>query len=375
MLLRRLLLVSALAPLTAHHVHAQVVKSPREWTFSLEGDHGRDSNLRFQTPDDSGDVVTHLSGRLVGALQGQRGRFALSVGGGATEFRQMTRFNTFTYELGLEAKRELTLRWTAHLFGQARSVLSSLAVPSEVSQPLLPLSLSRSQTAGAGTAYRFSTRTTGTVEASYTRVTFDSPLLIGGWTTGGNASLDHLYSPGQSVGAVYGFEENSTFGVRVGVHTLFGRWQPTAGFLGARFLAGAMRIDPLDGIPARVKPAGSAALFSRLAAGVLALQYRRSAEQAFGLGRMLLSDHVSMAYDREGFLGNTIHLAIDRSWSRNPSDESVAFVNTSGTLQLRRTLLGGFFVGGDVSVRRRDENVIVRGNTMRVLFGFTRSGQ
>jgi hypothetical protein len=82
-----------------------------------------------------------------------------------------------------------------------------------------------------------------------------------------------------------------------------------------------------------------------------------------------------MAYDRAGLLGSSIHLAVDRSWSRNPTDESVAFINTSGNFEIRRTLVGGFFLGGDVSARRRDENLIVRGNTVRMLLGFARTGE
>jgi hypothetical protein len=376
MVFRRLMLVSALAMASAVlTASAQVVTSPRQWIVDLQADQARDSNLRFQTPDDSADVITHFTGRITGALQGKRGRFALAVGGGATEFRQLKSFNTFTYDIALDTKRALTPRWTAYLNGDARSILSSLAVPLSNSQPLLPLSLSRSQTAASGTSYRFSTRTTGNLEGSYTRITFDAPLLIGGWTTGGQASLYHLYAPGQSIGTVYGFEENSTFGVRVDVQTLFAQWQPTLGFLGVRLLAGAMRIGALDGLAARVKPAGSAALFTGLGGGIATVQYKRSAEQAFGLGRMLLTDHVGLVYDRAAFLGNTIHLAADRSWSRNPSDESIAFTNTSGSLEVRRTLMGGFFVAADVSLRRRDDNLIVRANALRMLIGFTRHGE
>jgi hypothetical protein len=90
---------------------------------------------------------------------------------------------------------------------------------------------------------------------------------------------------------------------------------------------------------------------------------------------MQLSDHVSMAYDRASFLGNTVHLGVARSWNRNASDQSVVFVNTSGNLQIRRTLMGGCFIGGDASVRTRDANVVVRGNTLRMLFGFSRTGR
>lgn len=361
---------------TAQTGIAQVaITSPREWAINASAEQSHESNLRFQTPDDSGDVVTHFTGKLTGALLSERGRIGISIGGGSTLFRQMTNFNTFTYDVGLEAKRDLTQRWKGFVVGQARTILSSQAQALNVAQPLLPLSLSREQTAGAGTSYRFSTRTSGTVEGGYTRITFDSPGLIGGWATGAKASTEHLYSPTSSVGLLYGFDENSTFGVRVGVHTLLTQWTTSLGPLGTRLFAGAMRIDPLDGLPARVQPAGSAELFSKLAGGVLDLRYGRAVAQAFGLGRMLLSDRVSISYDQASFLGSSIHMAVDRSWSRNPTDQSVAFVASSGNLQVHRTLVSGFYLGGDVSMRRRDEVAIVRDNSVKMVFGFARTGR
>jgi hypothetical protein len=352
-----------------------VVLSPREWTLNVSAYQSRESNLRFQVPDDSGDVVTGYTGKLTGALVSERGRIGISIGGGSTLFQRETGFNTFTYDVGIEAKRDLTQRWKGYLTAQARTILSSEAQAQNVAQPLLPLSLSRDQTASAGTSYRFSPRTTGLVDGSYTRVTFDSPLLIGGWTAGGKTSIEHLYSPTSSVGLLYGLEENSTFGVRVGVHTLFAEWRSGFGPIGTRVFAGAMRIDPIDGLPARVKPAGSAELFSSLTGGVLDLTYGRSAAQAFGLGRMLVSDRVSLSYDRASFLGNSIHMGVDRSWSRNPNDESVAFVSTAGNLEINRTLLSGFYLGADASMRIRDQSLIVRDNSIKMVLGFARTSR
>jgi hypothetical protein len=351
------------------------ITSPREWTINLSAYQSHESNLRFQVPDDSGDVVTGFTGKLTEDFVSERGRIGISVGGSSTLFQRETGFNTFTYNVGLEAKRDLTQRWKGYLSGQAQTILSSQAQAPTVAQPLLPLSLSRNQSAGAGTSYRFSPRTTGEVDGSYTRVTFDSPLLIPGWTAGGKTSIDHLYSPTSSVGLLYGFEENSTFRVRVGVHTLFTVWRSGLGPIGTRLFAGAMRLDPIDGLPARVKPAGSADLFASVAGGVLDLTYGRSAAQAFGLGRMLVSDRVSVSYDRTSFLGNSIHMGVDRSWSRNPNDQSVAFVSTAGNLEVNRTVVSGFYLGVDASIRIRDQGAIVRDNSAKMVIGFARASR
>jgi hypothetical protein len=160
------------------------------------------------------------------------------------------------------------------------ATVNTIAVPSTIFHTL--------SLAGAA-SYTLSERTSAQLSTTFNQVMFDTTGLPDGSTFGGGATLQHRYSERGSVGLAYQYQTNSGVSQAPTVHSALGTW----GRSFERFDLGAQLgivSNATKGEDSWIEPGGGAQLRYRLARGALDFRYNRSAAQAFGLGRILISD-------------------------------------------------------------------------------------
>jgi len=352
----------------------------RAWNLALTGEQLWESNVRFIRPDDRGDFVSRIGAAVTRSWQGRRGRVALTAAGDGTRFLEQADLNRFTYGAGADASRQFSRRLAGQLGYAMRSALArDLAGPANAGV-LLPLVFSRTNSAAGLASYRLSPTTVASVDARYDRVTFDSPRpvdslrLSDGWTAAQRVSLTRQASRSATIGAGYELARSSSQGREGDAHTALATWERRLGRrLGARVAAGVVHLQPLGGGEAHTLLAGGAELRARAARDVFAARYERSASQAFGFGRILATDQLSAAYDRDLTPALAVGLRASRAASADPAG---GFRLTTGSYaaEAHYALARGVTVGGRLFVRRRDDGaaapvVASRGAALSFAYG------
>jgi hypothetical protein len=354
--------IAALVVLSAH-VQAQEARpgdvtrppvriAPRSlWLFGVTAEQGWDSNVQFQQGDDR-DLINRYTGFLTLIRARERSRVSLTGSGGASLFQRRTQFDNFSGNLALEGTRRLSPRalGTAGVFFQRRL---SNDVFGGIGLPLISLSMQESYGGSAALLHRFTPRTSGRVDVNYAAVTFDQATLIPGNVASLRAQLTHLYRRGGSVLLSAEGQEGNALGNPLSLQTVSAGWQPEIGQVQARFIFGATRIA--TGAIASYLPSGIVELSDSLGSGVLRGAYSRGASQAFGLGRFLVNDAGSLAYDFQARRGNLLTFSAATANSRESGGAGIPFRSQSVTAAYRRIWENGITLGLGASYRSRDD--------------------
>jgi hypothetical protein len=323
---------------------------------ALSGEQVWESNVRFARPGDPGDFVSHV-GAIVGRTwQGPRRRLALSVAGDAMHFREQSDLNRVTYGASADASRQFSPRLAGQLGYVVRSALARDLAGAANAGVLLPLVLSRANSAAGLLSYRLSQRVAASVGTHYDRVTFDSRQLDDGWNAGGRVLVTRQTGRSGGIGGSYEFVRSSAQGSEGDAHTAAATWERLLGeHLGARLVAGATRLRPLGSGEVRTQPTGAAELRARSPHGAFTGRYDRSASQVFGFGRTLTTDHVSVAYDRDLTSALVLRGRAGYARSADPTAGDFRLTSQDYAVDARYALTRGLTLGGGIFLRRRDQ--------------------
>jgi len=352
-----------------HTTLAQMSQTPSLWRLAIAGGWGWESNIAMHNAPYLPDAATVATAQASLAKQGRLSRIGIDAIGGLVRYQTLRSFDRYSYEVQAVADHRFSNRWTGFLRSSARmSIASEVTLDNE--SVLLPLTVSRMQTAAAGTAYRTSPMTTASFEGRYTHASFDSPGLIPASSTGARLGLVHRYDPRSDYGLTYLFDEYTESDPRTFVQTMTADWTPRTAWVDARFSAGASNIGPSVGSLSQITGIGSAYIQTPLARGATYLRVARFAGQSFGLGRVLLTNQAGVGYYRSPFRGTDARLSADRAWSRDPQSPAQQMITTNLSARIGRQFATGLTLGSEIFLQHRDQAVRISDHGVRITAGY-----
>lgn len=339
------------------------------WTLGMDVGGGYDSNVLLALPGDPGDESSRLHADAGLDLRAPRGTLALTLDGSGLLYRQEHGLNQFTYQLGATGTYDLAPRVTARIAAAERTSLSTDVAAIGPGLPLLPLALSHTTAGSIGLDDRMSPRTTATLDASYTDVTFGTVGLTNGETGTARLAVMHAIARDASIGMSYTGQVISTSVVQ---------WLPAAEAIGATDLgplklqlhAGAATLMG-PGTVNKVDPIGGADLQYPVGRGGVELLYGRTVNEVFGLGAVYITDAIGLAYTHPAFFGCSIRAGVDQSWGTFDGPQGQRLEATGASLQVRRQLASGAWVGVGGFLRRRIQTILVADQGVLVSAGYT----
>ena len=331
---------------------------------------GYETNVFFRSSNGGGAFVTRASGEAGAAWQNERMRFSLLGDGDVARYASITGLDGFRYELQADAMESIAPRLSTHAAFLLRTSLSPNVGPDDGALPLLSLTLSRTQALTGTATYQLSETTTGTAEAGYTHVSFDSVGLLGGSTAAARFGTAHFYAPGASRGVEYELLWSRTPNQTLTTNALSVDWAAPIGPVQMRLKAGVAVLSGVSALPSPVRPVGDAEIRRQGATGAVAIHYWHTVGQAFGLGQVLATDQIGMAYEHSAPASTTFRAGVNQAWTTDETHARDRLNSTSANVDIRRSLgadvtlgLGGFF-------RRRRAGTVVAGNGLLLSAGY-----
>lgn len=323
----------------------------RVWSFSVDAGSQYDSNVRFGTQDEQGDLYRRISGAVSGGIMVPRGRLELDARGDVIRYDELRDLDRITYDFGMRATRAFTERFSGS-FG-ARLATSVAGNGGEgIDLPVLPLTVTHSQSATASASWRASPTVTNTNDISHTRISFDSPGYVGGSTTNGRVQMTRRLSAATSVG-VAADGTRTLLGDQIFVTTgASGDLSRAVGSYRVRLRAGGALLATRN-VDNELLPIGDAEVRRDGVQSTISLRYAHGVTQTFGVGRALATDQVNLSLERRWRSGATWRSSADQSWSNDPSQVLQDLDTSSGTSELRVPLVGGVWIGAGAFLRRR----------------------
>jgi hypothetical protein len=334
------------------------------------------------------DISTQLSG--TGAFVMALGRSTLSLGGQADRsfYKRIDQLNRFTYagdgtghlaltpRLALQATASYaTLVISSSQSGVDQTVVSAPVTPTTITPPVattnpiaVPSTIYHTLSAAGSAAYALTERTSSQVQVAYNQVRFDTSNVPSGATFSAGGTMQHLYSEHSAVGLVYQFQTNSGVTQAGTIHSLLGSWGRTSERVNLGLQLGVLA-NATKGQQSWTEPGGGAQLGYKLARGSLDFRYDRSAAQAFGLGRILITDQGSVGLTQT--VGKyALHAAGTASRGHDTELKSYHLDMYAAEAGLERPLISTVRLSASVYYRRRSELVSTDDNGVRMLLTY-----
>jgi hypothetical protein len=361
----KLALAVVLLPVTAAAQGGVAQRS--SWFASLSGEQGWDNNVRYEADSSR---ISDQNRRLTATANITRVRarttFALSSTGSVVRYQTLKALNVVSYDVNLGATRRLT----AHTAGSAgafyRNVLSSEVVTTPTTL-LFQRALQKSVGGNAGLTRKFSAFNGAAFDVSYSSVKFDRPGLVPGSSWSGRGQFAHALRRRGTIGVVVDFSQGDAQGVQLGTQSLSALVLPKLGKLSISVIAGATRT--VTDSSATFLPSGSVQVGDSIGPGSLSAGYSRGSSQAFGLGALLISDAVSLAYDFQARRGNFVTLGGWWGNSRTSAGPARSLQSRAAFASFRRVLKAGITVGGSASYRHRKDLIQASGLSAQIGLG------
>jgi len=282
----------------------QPASGPR-WVLQTDVMGGYQSNVSYYALQPQGDFATRLAARLGYRFEHQRAHFRLSVGAGTNLYAELSDYNQFTWDAGLDTSWSLSRRTVAEarartLFGYGYGyvdTLEDIAIP--------PDTLRHNDVFEAALRHRFSRSVEGRLELDGNYYFFDSsePLYWDGWSVTARAGLERSRSADSAVAGFAEYERASTFEQRFEIERVVVDWRKPVGRHIAVVLGGGLAryrlVDPLpgdvEGEPA-LEPTGSGEVVGRFGDHSLTVGAARQVGQVFGLGYVGVSRSLALGY-------------------------------------------------------------------------------
>ncbi len=384
------LCLAALLPAT--RLEAQAGADPGSRLVAVLVEAGHEGTVRFQQPGDPGDRFTRTT---VGTRQQWRtGRGAVSIAGhvDATHYASLTDLDRVTYDLMMHGDRKLAPRLTGSVdLASRRAIASELraAVGNGVIDAgvdgvamadalgrtapdgaLLPRTVARLAAVRSSLAYRVSERTTTSLDGSYSHASFDAPLLLPGSALVLRSTVARRTGLASAVTLETEAEHGTTQGRDLDAQNVIIGWQQRIGQLRARVTGGVARSAGTEG--QSLDGTGGVDLSTKVGRGTASVRYVRAHTQAFGLGTLLRTDRLGVAYRYRSLSGLTFTTSAQHGWNSDPvTPDGRLIITSDATAELVRVFPSGFLVGNAVSFRRRVQNPLapLQGVGMRVYVG------
>jgi hypothetical protein len=280
--------------------------------------------------DVGSELATHFIGRLRAGLTHARGgrRAQWMLAGNVS-----TLFDQATFSLDRLAY-DATLQGTAQAGTRARLILAdTLHTDYSDRSPLLieegtvlPLVLTRENSARFSADYRLSQRTSLTAELRHDLVGFDSDGLVDRSTGTANAHLRRQVGRAQELSLDYMFQVRDAEGTRGTAQRFAGGWSAT-GHGGRQTIAlsgGLERFERLDGDGALNSPWGSVDLALRRPRGTFSLAYEHAVVASYEDVSDRVADTVSLAFSTTLARRLTGTLGTSLSRRRDPETDGPA---------------------------------------------------
>jgi hypothetical protein len=199
-------------------------------------------------------------------------------------------------------------------------------------------------------------------------VKFDTSGVPSGSTFSAGGTIQHLYSEHGAVGLVYQFQTNSGVTQAGTIHSVLGSWGSNYERFNLGLQLGILQ-NATKGEQAWTEPGGGAQLSYRLARGALDLRYDRSAAQAFGVGKVLITDQGTLGFTQN--LGRwAFTVGGSASHGHDTELKSYKLDMYSAEMGLERPLLSTVRLRTSVYYRRRSEVVSTDDNGVRMLLTY-----
>ena len=385
-------LALCLAPLVpTSRIEAQAGGDPSSHLVAMTAGTGHEGAVRFQQPGDLGDRFTQMTVNGQQLWRSRRGALALAGHVDATRYATLRDLDRVTYDLAVRADRKLTSRLHAVLDVAARRAITSElqaavgnavsdtgsngAIPDAVARTapdgsLLPRTVGRVAAVRSTLAYRLSERTTTSLDASYSQASFDTPLLLPGTALILHGTVSQRTGPASALAMETEARHGTTQGKALDAQSLTARWEQRIGRSRARVTGGVARSLRAEG--QSFDGTGGLDLSTMIAQGNASLGYARALTQAFGLGTLLRTDRVRVAYQHRSPTGLALTASAQQGWNSDPVTPAGRLIITSdATAEVVRIFPSGLLIGNAVSFRRREQNPLapLQGFGVRIFVG------
>ena len=338
------------------------------WFAGAQVEQGYDSNVRY---DVDSARISDYNRRLTASVQASRVRarttLGISANGSIVRYQELKALDAVSYDINPTAIRRLSAHTSGTVGAYFRQVLSSEVVltPSAL---LYSRAVQKSVGGNVGITKRFSAFNTGSIDATYGKVTFDRPGLIPGSSFSGRGQFGHLLRTRGAIGIVADVTQGDAQGTRLATQTLSALVSPKIAKLRLTIIAGATRTQT-DSASA-ILPSGSIQLADSIGPGSYSIGYSRAASQAFGLGALLVSDAVTASYDFQARKGNLVTLGGWWGVSRTTTGPTRSLKSRAAFASFRRVLKGGITLAGATSYRQRKDLIEASGFSAQFGLGF-----
>jgi hypothetical protein len=289
---------------------------PRPWLLSLRLSEAWDSNAPFEPGvSDESSFLDDAGASLRYLRRGRRVDVSFGADASGQRYRGLRDEEQFSYggSGGLTARLSPRATLTAAvLHGRSYARRTALLTDSGL---LLPLVATRSTSGGLGASVEVTSRTRWSMDARYERADFDGEALLGGSQFGLSTQLARRLGSRQRVGVIYSFARAPN--LDRSSHTLQAAWSSN---LTPRWLlslgGGASRVNgEVAGGGATVTATGSVGLTASFPRTTLDLRYARGVSQAFGFGRLRVSDDAALGLRR--LLGRRLSGGLTFAYNRS----------------------------------------------------------
>ena len=345
------------------------------WLWVTTGEQGWDNNVLYVADSvATKDVIQRINTTLQITKVRARGSLTLLGNGAALFYGKAKLLNTISYNFSAAGTYKLGARTNALASASyGRQLVGE--VTGTAANPLLRRALQRTLSTIGGVEYRLSPFMTGTVGATYSKVTFETPGLIPGTNIGGNVALKRRFRTRGSVALLADISQGNALGVPLQTQTLAAAWQPLFRSLrSVQFdFRGGMTRSVNASNPAVFSPTGSVTVSDTIGKGVLTVGATRSVSQGFGLGALLVTTAEAASYIFQARRGNIVTLSASNSSSKStggPIGTAVPLRARGLSATVRRVFRNGITIGGGTAYRSRDDVVRATGYSVQLQAGF-----
>ncbi|HEY4304341.1 MAG TPA: hypothetical protein VGM82_07740 [Gemmatimonadaceae bacterium] len=333
------------------------------------------------------DISAQVSG--VGGYVMSLGRTDLTLGGQLDRsfYKRIEQLNRFTYAGAGTAhvlvSPRLNLQATA---SYATLVISNQSIeapngpvpvipPTAIAPPVattntvaVPSTIYHTLSAAGSAAYAWSERTTSQVQTSYNQVRFDTAGVPDGSTFSAGGTVQHLVSEHGAVGLVYQFQTNGGVAQAGKIHTVLGSWGSSYDHVDLGVQLGVLA-NATQGQDAWTAPGGGAQFRYRVQRGSIDLRYDRSAAQAFGVGKILITDQGTLGVNQT-FGKYGLHATGSASHGHDTENSAYRLNMYAAEAGLDRAIKSTIRLSTSVYYRRRSEFTSTDDNGVRLFLNF-----
>lgn len=322
------------------------------WQAGLNSTSSYESNVRFGAAAAVGDVYHRVAGTITGGVADAITRAEIDVRGEVVRFNALRDLDRRTYDVGALLSRRWSPRVSTRL--GARALTSMIpGATQRLDLGLLPLTLSRTQSAFASLTARVTPRVDFASGVDASRLRFDDSTYVGGYAAGATASVQTRASPRGARGLIAEVRAAVFDRVTLATMTLETDMRQNVGWLSIQVRAGGTGVKS-DVAQVQLLPSGSLELLRVRNTSSVSIRAAHSVAAAFGLGRTLESDQLAVAAQHV-FGRRTARMSADLARSVDPRDINVRVTSAGITTEFRQPIAGGLSLALSGFARRRVE--------------------